>query len=451
MKAMTRTVTTGVVLMALCGSAWAQSTVVNPPKSVPSKPLPGKAPSKDAIQPPSLQPVPSESDGGLLFADPTIQFEKLEFDFGKIFDDQPVDAEFKFTNTGGGALVITNVQTSCGCTTPDWDRQRKQYNAGESGVIKARFDPAHKNGMQTKTVTVTTNDRSNPTVVLNIKTNITPMVVMEPTYQAFEPVQKGGASSKIIKVTGRKEGFAVTEVLVSPPEVFTARVIGSKKVEVNGEMLPQSEIEVSMKAGAPVGRWSATMQVQTNEKQAKPMPLGLSGEVLGDLTVTPNQAMLGVVVPGADFSSEVKVTRKDGKPWLLKGTDLRSINADPNKPEISIATTRSENGDTQTFKLTGKAPNQPGYRFTGELVLSTDIPGEETVRVRVMLTVRPNAAGSPGAPNATGSPAAPGLKVPGKPVDGVSPGKQPAAKPAGTPAGGVPGAGPGTTPAASPK
>jgi hypothetical protein len=446
MKKMARTMVSGLALVAVCGMGLAQPGV-NPPKTVPSKALPGKVPSKDAVQPPTLQPVPSESDGGLLFADPTIQFEKLEFDFGKIFDDQAVEAEFKFTNTGGGALVITNVQTSCGCTTPDWDRQRKQYNAGESGVIKARFDPAHKSGMQTKTVTVMTNDRSNPSVVLNIKTNITPMVVMEPTYQAFEPIQKGGTSSKIIKVTGRKEGFALKEVTVSPPEVFAARVLGSKKVEINGEMLPQTEIEVTMKAGSPVGRWSATMQVQTNDEKAKPMPLGLSGEVLGDLTVTPNQAMLGVVAPGADFASEVKVTRKDGKPWLLKGSELRSINADPNKPEISIATTRSESGDTQTFKLTGKAPTQPGYRFTGELVVSTDIPGEETVRVRVMLTVRPNAAGSPGAAGTPGLGSTPGTKAPGiQPTEKKEP-----VKPTGTPAAGVPGAGPGATPAASPK
>lgn len=425
-----------LAMVAVCGTAMAQDK--------PEKPVKG-VPAKDAIPAPTLQPVPSDSDGGLLFAEPTIQFEKMEFDFGKIFDDQPVEAEFKFTNTGGGALVITNVQTSCGCTTPDWDRQRKQYNSGESGVIKARFDPSHKTGLQTKTVTVTTNDRANPTVVLNIKTNITPMVQLEPTFQAFEAIQKGTTATKIIKVTGRKEGFAVTEVTVSPPEVFAARVLGSKKVEVNGEMLSQTEVEVSIKPGASVGRWSATLQVKTNEEKAKPMPLGLSGEVQGDLAVTPQQAMMGVVAPGADFGTEIKVTRKDGKPWLLKGTELRSMNpTDPNKPEIAVTTVRSENGDTQTIKLTGKAPNQPGYRFTGELVLMTDVPGEETVKVRVMMTVRPNAAGSPGS-----QPKNPGV-VPGAtaPAKGAAPKPAPAG---GTPAGGVPGAGPGTAPAATPK
>lgn len=358
---------------------------------------PVKAPPKN-VPAPALQPVPSDDNGGLLFADPTIQFEKIEHDFGKIFDDKPVDVEFKFKNSGGGPLIITNVQTSCGCTTPDWDRQRKQYNSGESGTIKIRFDPAHKAGMQTKTITVESNDRSNPRAQLAIKTNIVPLVQLDPTYLAFEPLQKGQGATKIVKVTGRREGFKVADVTVSPSEIFTAKVLGTKPAEINGEMLAQSEIEVSVKPGVPVGRFSATMQIQTNEERSKPMPLGLSGEILGDLVVTPQQLMLGVVAPGAEFSGEVKVARRDGRAWTLKGAEIRNAAQDSVKPEMNVVATKAEKGEGQTIKISGKAPDQAGYRYTGELVLATDVPGEEAVRIRILLTVRPNNAGSPGGP-----------------------------------------------------
>ena len=120
-----------------------------------------------------------------------------------------------------------------------------------------------------------------------------------------------------------------------------------------------------------------------------------------------------MVAPGADFSGEVRIARRDGKPWVLKGTDLRSPSGDSSKPEIKFEATRSEKGDAQTIKVTGKAPDQPGFRYSGELVLSTDVPGEETVRVRVMLTVRPNNAASPGAPGFNPSQ---GPQGPAKPV-----------------------------------
>ena len=161
-----------------------------------------------------------------------LKFLVLEHDFGKIFDDKPVEVEFKFKNVGGGPLIITNVQTSCGCTTPDWDRQRKQYGADETGTIKIRFDPAHKTGIQTKTITVESNDPANPRAQVTIKSQITPLVQLEPTYLAFEPVQKGQGSTKIVKVTGRKEGFKVADVPVSPADIFTARVLGTKPAEV---------------------------------------------------------------------------------------------------------------------------------------------------------------------------------------------------------------------------
>jgi hypothetical protein len=420
-----------LALSAVAGLALAQpGAKPQPSKENPSKKIPSPVP----------QPMPGENDGGLLFAEPTIQFNKLEADFGVIFDDKPVDAEFTFTNIGGGPLIITNVQTSCGCTTPDWDRQKKQYEGGETGTIKVRFDPSHKVGHNTKTVTVETNDRSNPRIVLNIKTNITPLVLLEPTFVNFEPIQKGGTGTKILKVTGRKAGFAITEVSVSPGDIFAARVLSSKPVEVNGESLTQSEIEITVKPGAAVGRYNASLSIKTNEERAKPHTVGLNGEVKGDLTISPPQALLGVIAPGGDFKSEIKVSSRDAKKWTLKSSEVRSLNPDGSKPEMTVTAVGSEGGDVQTIIIAGKAPTTPGARFNGELVLTTDVPGEETIRARVLLTVRP-AAGtqSPGvAPGGTG-PARPA--TPGQLDPRLAP--KPDAKPA--PAG-VPGAAPGNAP-----
>ena len=45
-------------------------------------------------------------------------FETQNFDFGKIKQGIPATHEFKFKNTSKVPMVITNVQASCGCTTP---------------------------------------------------------------------------------------------------------------------------------------------------------------------------------------------------------------------------------------------------------------------------------------------------------------------------------------------
>lgn len=78
-------------------------------------------------------------------------FESAVHDFGKIKQGVPVTHEFTFTNTGKTPLVITNVQASCGCTTPAWSKE--PIPPGGNGFIKATFNAASMGGFN-KTVTV---------------------------------------------------------------------------------------------------------------------------------------------------------------------------------------------------------------------------------------------------------------------------------------------------------
>lgn len=81
-------------------------------------------------------------------------WDNTSHDFGKIKQGTPVTHEFKFTNSGKAPLVITNVQASCGCTTPDWTKE--PVMPGGQGFIKATYNAASP-GAFSKTVTVTAN------------------------------------------------------------------------------------------------------------------------------------------------------------------------------------------------------------------------------------------------------------------------------------------------------
>lgn len=84
-------------------------------------------------------------------------WDNTSHDFGKIKQGTPVTHEFKFTNSGKVPLVITNVQASCGCTTPDWSKE--PVMPGGQGFIKATYNAASA-GAFSKTVTVTANIES---------------------------------------------------------------------------------------------------------------------------------------------------------------------------------------------------------------------------------------------------------------------------------------------------
>jgi len=52
-----------------------------------------------------------------------IKFKAEKHDFGKIVEGTQASYSFEFTNTGKAPVVISNVQPSCGCTTPEWTRE----------------------------------------------------------------------------------------------------------------------------------------------------------------------------------------------------------------------------------------------------------------------------------------------------------------------------------------
>ncbi|WP_128547708.1 DUF1573 domain-containing protein [Larkinella soli] len=87
---------------------------------------------------------------------PKIVFaDKGVYDFGDVTEGDTVERNFAFKNEGEFPLIINNIQTSCGCTTPEWPR--KPIGPGEKSSIRVRFNSQGKRGEQNKTVTVYAN------------------------------------------------------------------------------------------------------------------------------------------------------------------------------------------------------------------------------------------------------------------------------------------------------
>jgi len=102
-----------------------------------------------------------------------IEFESIEHDFGKIYEkDGDVFHDFKFTNVGDSALVISNVKATCGCTTPSWTRTPMEQ--GEGGKITVKYSTVNRPGSFTKVITVTTNGSEDNAKRLIIRGEVIP-------------------------------------------------------------------------------------------------------------------------------------------------------------------------------------------------------------------------------------------------------------------------------------
>jgi hypothetical protein len=90
--------------------------------------------------------------------------KETEHDFGKIPQGKPVFYFFEIVNSGSTPLKLDNVQASCGCTTPEWNREA--IAAGSSDKIKVGYNAAAEGGFE-KYITITYN--GNQTKQIKIK------------------------------------------------------------------------------------------------------------------------------------------------------------------------------------------------------------------------------------------------------------------------------------------
>lgn len=88
----------------------------------------------------------------------SLKFDKLEYNFGNVKAEVSNEAAFKVTNTGEKPLIISNVETSCGCTTSK--KPEKPILPGESDelVVTFKSNPGQV-GEQHKTVTISANTK----------------------------------------------------------------------------------------------------------------------------------------------------------------------------------------------------------------------------------------------------------------------------------------------------
>jgi hypothetical protein len=99
-------------------------------------------------------------------------FEKTIHDFGRIKEEGgKVTYTFKFKNNGKKPIIIKNVQSTCGCTTPEWTKA--PIVPGKEGFVSAEFDPHQRPGAFNKQIKVYNNLTTQP-IVLEIKGDVIP-------------------------------------------------------------------------------------------------------------------------------------------------------------------------------------------------------------------------------------------------------------------------------------
>jgi len=103
---------------------------------------------------------------------PKIVMDKTTYDFGKVKAGTIIKFNYVVTNQGKHELIIHKVKASCGCTATKPAATHIKKN--KSTEIAVEFNTSGRRGRQHKTITVITNDPTNPQIILNVQGELTP-------------------------------------------------------------------------------------------------------------------------------------------------------------------------------------------------------------------------------------------------------------------------------------
>ncbi len=121
-----------------------------------------------------------------------IEFEKTEHDYGTV-KEEIEQARYKFIikNTGEKYLILKEVKPGCGCTVSEWTKD--SIAPGKTGFVEAIYLTKNRPGKFRKSISVKSNDISQPYKILIIKGFVTPRVK---TYVDYYPRKFGNLRFK---------------------------------------------------------------------------------------------------------------------------------------------------------------------------------------------------------------------------------------------------------------
>ncbi|MEI7989394.1 MAG: DUF1573 domain-containing protein [Chloroflexota bacterium] len=314
---------------------------------------------------------------------PRIQFASPVFDFGKVDAGQTVKHDFVFTNIGNATLEVTEVRTSCGCTTTGkWDRQ---VAAGKTGAIPIELNTTGYRGGVVKTINVLCNDTALTNVLLQLKGTIWTPVDVLPSLAVFTVSSESSTNeTKMLRVINNmEEPLSIAEV------ICTNRALKAELKAVR----PDKEYQMMITAIPPFSSSPLKSQI-TLKTTSKRLPLiTIQAYVMAQplVVATPNEIMLPVGPLAGELKSSVMIRNSSTNAVFLS------------EPSMNITNATVQLQELQPGRLFNLLVNFPaGFQLPAdqhaELSVKTTHSNSPVIKVPVRQTPQPAQASPSGTP-----------------------------------------------------
>jgi hypothetical protein len=279
-----------VVGLLSISAGWAQQAAGSSPAGV-SQTQPASQPALDQF-------------GARLELSPNV------FNFGEVWQGAPARGEFHLKNTGNAPLTLS-VTSSCGCTIAT--KPKSPLNPGESDTFSITYD-TKRSGPADKKVTVSSNDPTQPNVVIDVKGTVKPIFATKPEDCTFQNAEENTVATQTVRLENK-----YTRPL--PLRIKAGQNIEQFELELK-EVEPGMVYELQVTTRPPLspGKNMTSLALETGLPDLPDISIRLSADVQPRASLMP---MAIFVTPDKKkpFETMLTVQYRSDKP--LKIVDIR--------------------------------------------------------------------------------------------------------------------------------
>lgn len=157
------------------------------------------------------------------FLSASLSFKESRITHTATLDETEFTATFPFTNEGDKPVKILEVNSSCGCTTAL--PSKKVFGPGESGEISATFDYGQREGKQTKSIRVETDQEKDARIFLTLEVTIPSIMEVSPSVVMWNRATENEFKSKEVTIESFVDQPIEIVNVVASSDLFTHEVV----------------------------------------------------------------------------------------------------------------------------------------------------------------------------------------------------------------------------------
>ena len=253
-----------------------------------------------------------------------LKFERIDSDLGEVYQQHTYDLDFPFEVDGDDAIVISAIDTSCGCTGafiyPAWDTEtygdvwplNQPIPAGAKGSVRATFDGSRYKRDKSSTITLRGNFLERK-ATLGVKAFVKPVFDVQPQNINFGEIITSAliekSPEKMITITAMK-GYEI-ERWVRVPTGVEVNPVG-EVTELEGGAVSQ-QYRVAINSNIASGPMASSVDAETS--LGVNLTFTVAARILGPVRYAPAQRVaFGIFDEGQRKHRTVKLESTRGAP-----------------------------------------------------------------------------------------------------------------------------------------